>query len=132
MGRTIRLTERDLSRIVRQVIRENKTQGHDGLYYLALELVPNGWIKTYNARTTLGPNGLFNALSKGDPDYNGASIFFSVNDMLIDLVVKVGGDIKVDEQYPITPPDDSVDYKKILKDLGKYKDFKFAKTPYMG
>ena len=132
MKRIVRLTERDLTRLVRRVIRENKDGGtHSAMAYLADELVPNGWRKTYNANTNLGPGGVFNALEKGD-DQNGASIYYSTNDMFIDLVVVVGGDIKVKKTYHMTPPDYLVDHKRILRDLGQYKNFKFAKTPYMG
>lgn len=132
MGRIIRLTEKDLTRIVRRVINEEQKGGtHSSMAYLAKELIPFGFVKENNATTHLGLNGEFNGLSKGD-DVNGANIYYSSNDMKIYLSVSVGGVVKVQKKYPITAPDYLVDHKQILKDLGDYKIYKFKKTPNRG
>ena len=131
MGRIVRLTERDLTRLVRRVIREQKGGTHSAMVHLADVLIPFGFVKLNNGTTNLGPNGEYNSLSKG-MDGNGADIYYSSDDMKIYLSVSVGEDEKVDKEYAITAPDYLVDDKQILKDLGIYKTYKFKKTPNMG
>ena len=131
MGRIIRLTESDLTRLVKRVIREQKDGTHSPMSYLADELVPLGFVKTNNANTNLGPKGEFNALTKG-MDENGANIYYSSSDNKIYLNVYVGGVEKVDKEYPIIAPNYLVDHNQILKDLGIYKTYKFKITPNRG
>jgi hypothetical protein len=131
MGRIVRLTERDLTRLVRRVIREQEGGTHSAMAHLADVLIPFGFVKLNNGSTNLGPNGEYNSLSKGD-DSNGANIYYSSTDMKIYLSVSVGGVEKVQKEYPISAPDYLVDDKQILKDLGIYKTYKFKKTPNRG
>jgi len=131
MGRIVRLTERDLTRLVRRVIREQEGGTHSAMSYLADALEPFGFQKLYNGSPTLGPNGECNSLSKG-MDGNGADIYYSSSDMKIYLSVNVGMVEKVQKEYPISAPDYLVDDKQIIKDLGIYKTYKFKKTPNRG
>ena len=133
MRRIVRLTEQDLARIVRRVIKEEEQKDgtHSAMYYLAKELIPYKFEKENNATTTLGPNGEFNGLGKGD-DINGAYIYYSSNNMNISLTVSVDGVLKVNKKYPITEPGNFVDHKQILKDLGNYKTYNFKTTTYRG
>jgi hypothetical protein len=131
MARIIRLTESDLTRIVKRVIREQKGGTHSPMAHLADELIPLGFVKLNNGTTNLGPNGEYNSLSKG-MDGNGADIYYSSTHMKIYLSVSVGMVEKVHKEYPITAPDYLVDHKQILKDLGIYKTYKFKKTPNRG
>ena len=131
MGRIVRLTERDLTRLVRRVIREQKGGTHSAMVHLANELEPDGFIKTNNASKTLGRNGEFNGLSKGY-DENGASIYYSSRDNKIQLLVTIDRRVIINKEYKMTPPDYKVDHEQILKDLGEYKTRKFKKPPYRG
>ena len=131
MGRIVRLTERDLTRLVRRVIREQKGGTHSAMVHLANELEPDGFIKTNNAGATLGPNGEFNGLSKGT-DESGAYIYDSSLNNKIQLIVTINRDVIVNKEYKKTGPDYTVDSKQILDDLGKYKTWEFKKPPYRG
>jgi hypothetical protein len=129
MGRIVRLTERDLTRLVRRVIKEHND--HNTMVWLADELTPHGFVKMNGGNSKLGPYGEFNVLTKGDDD-NGASIYKSIDDMKVYLNVQVGGVSKVHKEYPMSEPDYLVDDKQILKDLGNYKTYNFKKTPNRG
>lgn len=107
----------------------NKT--HSAMSYLADKLIPFGFKKTYNAGATLGPNGVFNGLSKGT-DESGAYIYDSSLNNKIQLIVTINRDVIVNKEYKKTAPDYMVDSTQILKDLGDYKTWEFKKPPYRG
>jgi len=106
---------------------------HSPMAHLADALIPSpgNFVKKYGGNSKLGPNGEFDVLTKGD-DSNGASIYYSSRDMKIYLSVIVNDVVKLQKEYPITAPNYLVDHKKILKDLGDYKTYKFKKTPNRG
>jgi hypothetical protein len=132
MKRIIRLTESDLARIVRRVINEEMEGGtHSPMYHLAQALTPFGFEKLNNYSSVLGPDGVFNGLSKGD-DSNGVYIYYSSSSKNIELIVSVNGKTIINKTYPLSPPDYLVDHNKILKDLGAYKTYKFKKTVNKG
>ena len=131
MGRIVRLTESDLTRLVRRIIREQKGGTHSTMIELADALTPHGFVKMSGGNSKLGPNGEFDVLTKGDDD-NGASIYRSIDDLKVYLNVHVGGVEKVHKEYPMSEPDYGVDHKQILKDLGIYKTYNFKKTPNRG
>ena len=76
MARIIRLTENDLTRLVKRIIREQKGGTHSHMAHLADVLIPFGFVKLNNASTKIGDNGVFNGLSKGY-DENGSVIIES-------------------------------------------------------
>ena len=119
MKKIIRLTESDLTRLVKRVIMEQKT--HRGLYELEKQLKPFGFVKDTE---------LMN-VSKGD-DYNGAAIIYRQSENKYILVVTINGKDKIYKEYKLTPPNYIVDVNKIIGDLGNYKDYKFLKTGKLG
>ena len=131
MARIIRLTENDLTRLVKRIIREQKGGTHSPMAHLADVLIPFGFVKLNNASTKLGDNGVFNGLSKGY-DENGASIYYSSRDNLIQLLVTIDSHVIINKKYKMIPPDYKVDHEQILEDLGSYKTRNFKKPPYRG
>jgi hypothetical protein len=111
MGRVVRLTESDLSRIVKRVIMEQKT--HSGLAHAAEKLSSYG----FKLNKTLS------IVAKGN-DMNGATIAYDHQNNKYRLSVRINGKSKIDKSYPVNPKT-GVDIGKIIDDLGMYKTYKF-------
>jgi len=122
MKKIIRLTESDLTRIVKRVIMEQKT--HQGLYELEKQLKPFGFVKEPELMAVSkgsDDNGAFIQYRQHELDANGKK----VSDDKYVLVVTINGKHKIYKEYKLTPPNYMIDVTKIINDLGDYKNYKF-------
>jgi hypothetical protein len=130
MKRIIRLTESDLAKIVKRVLKEQQTEKgktHSAMSHLEDVLTPFGFseIKEF-IPGVLG-------ISKGD-DCNGAHITFSQKSGGVKIQLYVSESCKtiIDKEYKAEAPNYTIDHNKILRDLGKYKTYVFKKTTQRG
>ena len=108
MKRIVRLTESDLARIVRRVIRENEMlfeDDHQGMKSIATQLKPYGY-----KQETVGTNSVW----KGN-ESNGSGVVFYDNTFHVYIKGKSGGNFKIGEDY-----DSSGIVKKVVSILKKY------------
>ena len=122
MKKIIRLTESDLTRIVKRVIMEQKT--HQGLSELEKQLKPFGFVKDTEFMVVSkgsDDNGVFIQYRQPELDANGKK----VSDDKYVLVVTINGKNKIYKEYKLTPPNHMIDVTKIINDLGDYKNYKF-------
>jgi len=127
MKKIMRLTESDLVRIVKRVINEQSgTSGHSTFYILKKEFEPSGFkFNKYNESLM--------DLANGD-DMNGAYITYdnNSNNTRIRWGVVSNGKSLIDKEMILNGTNDAKILDSVRKDLGKYKNYKFKKTPYQG
>lgn len=120
MKKVIRLTERDLTRIVRRVLKEESFgNNHKGMDSIYTQLKSSGFKKN-----TLGTN----SVELGN-DYNGLGVTFYSSDNSFNVWVYVKGVSKLDKKYTLSSKnnyDSSEIVTKVVKDLKNAKDtYKF-------
>ena len=130
MKRIIRLTESDLAKIVKRVLKEQQTEEgetHSAMSHLEKALVPFGFSKIKE----FIPGVL--GISKGD-DCNGVSISFIQKGGKVKIQLYVSESCKtiIDKEYKAEAPNYTINHNQILKDLGKYKTYVFKKTTQRG
>jgi len=124
MSKIVRLTESDLTRIVKRVINEQQKQDPHFIFKnLKNRFIPLGF------KVVEYPGSNIVSLEKGD-DMNGA--FIQHVNGKIRWGVQIDGQTKVEGSAVPNGYNEEQIFNQIIKAMDPFKDYKFKKTPYQG